>query len=73
LTVNDRHLFSLVKMHDLSQLPPDVETQVSAEDRVSLKYVLNSHFTNKDSISDSSSLTRVFLYTTDSEVESIID
>lgn len=73
MTVNDRHLFSLVKMHDLSQLPPDVETQVSAEDRVSLKYVLNSHFTNKDSISDSSSLTRVFLYTTDSEVESIID
>ena len=74
LHLNHKHHFSLIKLADLPETPQDVLSEVDDSDLPDLKYIVNSHFTNQDAnLTDFQSLTRVFLYTKDVEVETMID
>ena len=46
LRLNERHLFSLIKVDDLPEMPKDVEGNV--DDIEGLKYIVETHFTNQD-------------------------
>ena len=74
LRLNHKHLFSLTKFADLPQLPWDLKTQIDADSRQHLKYILNTHFTNQDvQFSDFQSLQRTFLFSTNDDIEEVID
>ena len=46
LRLNERHLYSLIKVSDLPEMPKDVEGNV--DDMEGFKYIVETHFTNQD-------------------------
>ena len=44
LRLNERHLYSLIKVDDLPEMPKDVEGNV--DDLEGYKYIVETHFTN---------------------------
>ena len=44
LRLNERHLYSLIKVDDLPEMPKDVEGNV--DDLEGFKYIVERHFTN---------------------------
>ena len=71
LVSNQRHLYSLVNLSTLPEVPADVKI---CSLNKNLCYILNSHFTNQDTnFVDYASKSRVFIYTANVQSKQIID